>query len=191
MLQRDIHTSSILPLISVFSSPFSSQCHTNIFFFRTSNSWSQSLLGWGLCKLVSHQMGLSNNEQHQLLLSCQRKFWENRDSQNSFIQTHGEEMAGGARNQQCFSVTLPVPGPCWGLDERMCRTLSLSRTRAPFLALFPVLEDPSILLDMKPTQQQEPLPLERLSHLINLHIPSGAEKPQSRNPRPLLGHWAP
>lgn len=160
------------------------------FFPRTSNSWSQSLWGWGLCELVSHQMGLSNNEQHQLFLSCQRKFWENRKSRNSFIQTHAEEMAGRARNQWCFSVTASS-GPCWGLDEGMCRTVPLSHTGAPFLALFSVLENPSTFPDMKPTQQQEPLPLEGLSHLINLHIPSGAEKPQSRNPRPLLGHWAP
>lgn len=91
-------------------------CHTNIF-SRTSDSWSLSLLGWGLFKLITHQTGLSKNEQHHLLLPCQRKCWEDRKSLNCFILTHWEEVAGGDRKQWRFSVTLPVPGPCCGLYE--------------------------------------------------------------------------
>lgn len=96
-------------------------------------------------------------------LSCQGSF--ERTEESNLYPDPWEEMVG---QTQETVVLLSDSSSSWallgGLDEGMCRTVPLSHTRAPFLALFPVLEDPSIFLDMKPTQQQEPLPLEGLSH---------------------------
>ena len=102
------------------------------FFFRTSDSWSQALLGSELWKLIPHQTGPSKNEQHQLLLPCQRKCWEDRRRLDFFIQTHGEEMANGDRNQWLFQF-LGLVGD-WMMEG--CRNVPLSHTRAPFLAHF-------------------------------------------------------
>lgn len=104
---------SILPLISVFSS-LSLYCKT---FFSSELPTAGGQSPFGL-RALAHPVirsGLSNDSMAQtknptVSLSCPKRVL--REQRVRTLSRPWEEMVGRARNQWCFSVTLPVPGPC-------------------------------------------------------------------------------